>query len=425
MKYALLGLSFRNVAMIVLAMGAVSIGACSSNVGSSASPVADRAIAGVPTYSWSSWVTVTPSPGDPTEVTGINNLNPPEVVGFYSIKVSTTYSQSISFTADGASYSPITYTSYPRVHGGGKQTLPPMGTQMNGIATQGSTSQLPILAGWVNQPGDQGGTWPVVDDQGLWALERNGQGGATGTNGQTAELFGINKSDIAVGCLTSSPATSAVTACAAADAQAQYFKTDGTPVAFQLDLTKTPSSSSAYGIDDAGDVVGTATLSSGNVSWYALCIKNCPTAGYTGTSTPSYCYATLTNGSYTSTTTAYGISTSGIISGGSYTKLVVGSYTEGTGTAKVTHGFLAEVRLNVTTNACTQLGTPQTIDEPNADKLTVVRGVNNAGYIVGYYNNKKTSGHLQAGFVGIPSTTPTLRRARTVTNHENRSGTML
>jgi len=403
--------SRRKISMVAVAAAAIAASACSANMNSGTSPLSTSGSKVARAYSWSTWITVTPSPGAATEVTGINNLSPnPEIVGFYSKRISSIYSQSFSFTSFGPSYSPTTYASYPRVHGGGKQTIPPMGTQMNGIATQANASQLPVLAGWVNQPGDQGGTWPVIDNQGLWALEDNGKGGATGDNGQTAELFGINDANIAVGCVTTSPATSAITACSASDANANYFTVDGTPVAIQLQLTKSVSSSAAYGIDDDGDMVGTAALSNGNASWYALCIKNCPTAGYSGSSTPSYCYATLNNGAYTSTTTAYGISTSPAISGGAYLKLVVGYYTEGTGTAKVTHGFLTEVELNPSTQGCEQIGTPQTIDAPNSDKLTVVRGVNNDGYIVGYYINKKSTQHQQVGFVAVPATTAKPRR---------------
>jgi hypothetical protein len=284
---------------------------------------------------------------------------------------------------------------------------------MNAIATQANASQLPVLAGWVNQPGDQGGTWPVIDNQGLWALESNGPGPATGSNGQTAELFGINDSNIAVGCVTSSPASSALTACSSSDAQANYFKADGSPEAFQLSLgtgTETVASSTAYGIDDAGDVVGVATIKGkhpGNESWYALCIKNCPTSGSTGTGA-KYCYAALDNGAYTSTTTAYAISISQTISGGYKTRLVAGSYTEGSGNTKVTQGVLAQVTLNTSTDTCEQIGTPQTIDVPNST-LTVVRGVNNEGYIVGYFT-KDTSKHDQDGFVGIPASTAKRRR---------------
>jgi hypothetical protein len=415
MTYSSLGLSFRNIATIAVAAAAMAAGACSTNMGSSTSSLANGAANGAANdaqrvasaYSWSSWVSVAPSPGIPTEVTGINNLSTPEIVGFYTITTSGN-PESFSFTSEGLTYSSnTTYASYPRVHGGGKQTYPPMGTQMYGIATQAKASELPVLAGWVNQPGDQGGTWPVVDNQGLWSLEHNGTGAGTGKNGATAELFGINDSNIAVGCVTSSPVTSAMTGCSASDATASYFTVDGTPETIPLNLaTGSASSSTAYGIDDGGDMVGVATVKSANVSWYALCIKNCATSGYTGTGKSSYCYAALTNGSYTSTTTAYGI-TASRLSGGTLIRLVVGSYSEGSGTSKVTHGFLAQVELNTANNMCEQIGTPQKIDEPNANTLTVVRGVNDEVYIVGYYINKNGK---QLGFVGIPSDSARLRR---------------
>jgi hypothetical protein len=432
MTYSLLGLSFRNIAMMALAVAATAASACSGNMGSEtsgASSLSGRAMKVAPTYSWSSFVTVSPSP--PAEVTGINNLDPPEIVGFYTVtttgtKSSPSHSVYYSFTSNGSTFTNITYASYPRVHGGSKQTIPPMGTQMNAIATQPEPQQTPVLAGWVNQPGDQGGTWPVVDYQGFWSLENNGTGAAAGKNGQTAELFGINDSGVAVGCVTNAPAP-ALTACSTSDTsykpQANYFSQSGNPQAFQKALQEglgtTVSRSAAYGIDDAGDMVGVATLSTGtNESWYALCMKNCPTSSppYTcmstsGTNTfcrtTSYCIKELTNGTYTPTMTAYAISISKTVSGGYNTRLVAGSYTEGSGTTKVTYGFLAQVKLNTSTSVCEQVGTPQMMIEVNNSTLTVVRGINNDGYIVGYYMNKKGK---QDGFVGIPATSPKRRR---------------
>jgi hypothetical protein len=387
MTFTLPSLSCRKVAVIALTIAAIAVCACSTNMSSTATPGSTHnALRRAPAVSWSQWITVRPTdqpPGTATEVAGINNLVKPEIVGFYTVIRSSGNPESFSFTSQGPSYSALTYTSYPRVHGGGSQKTPSKGTQMNAIET--TASKLPILAGWVSDPGDQGGTFPVVYNQGLWALENNGSCCGTGMNGVTAELFGINDSNIAVG-FTAPSSNSSVP-------EANYFSTGGDPIAVPFPSGWKVTASIAYGINDAGDMVGTATMQNGPTSWYALCISNCPTAGSSSAS-GSYCWMTLNNGQYTSAATAYAISGITSLSGGTTFRLIVGSYTDG----KATHGFLVPVGL--TSSGACETGTFQTVDVPNSDKQTVVRGVNNAGYIVGYY----TDNHGRVdGFVGIPS----------------------
>lgn len=394
MKYSFLGLSRRTFTVIALTAAAMAVSACSTNTSSSTSPVSDRAVRKGPlTYSWSQWVKVAPFSGDPTEVTGINNLigsDGPQIVGFYTVN-STTYPESFSFISKGPSYSTITYASYPVVDNHNPKQSHPKGTQMNAIETQasGSDKDLPVLAGWADDPGQEGFIWPVVDNQGLWALESNGTDNV-GTNFSIGELFGINSANIAVGY--TAPESSGMYGLTTA----RYFLTGGGPqnVPLNNNLGQT-SQSIAYGINDSGDMVGTATLTaSGPVSWYALCVQNCPTVGYAGSGKPSWCWKMLDNGKFTATTTAYGISGS-VITGGTTTKMIVGSYVDGS----ETHGFLVPVTL--TSAGTCETGTFQEpIDAQSSNGVTVVLGINNLGYIVGYYKDQSSK---RVGFVGIPT----------------------
>jgi hypothetical protein len=64
------------------------------------------------------------------------------------------------------------------------------------------------------------------------------------------------------------------------------------------------------------------------------------------------------------------------------------------------------------TSGCNLTSSFQTVDFPNSD-LTVVLGVNNLGYIVGYYQTSTTTDAYHTyGFVGIPSTQGVRRRLR-------------
>jgi hypothetical protein len=407
MTYSFLGSNCRNLAVIAVTAAAIAASACSGNIGSSASPISDRAVRRAATLSWGSWIEVVPFSGDPTEVTGINSLtgSASQIVGFYTVNASSSKAMSYSFTSNGTSYSAVTPASYPLVHNG-TQSGSSTGTQMNSIPPE--SSGVPSLAGWVNDPGNECGDWPVADNQGLWTLESKGAGGTSAT----ARLFGINDGHIAVGyqaALTSSnkcglPSTT----------NAAYFLTGGDENAVNFGLTGSISNSVAYGINDFGDMVGTATVNKVPEGWYALCIDtnskgefDCPTSGTTsGNGHSAYCWNTLNDPSG-SDTVAYGISGVYKITAGATTMLIVGSYFN-TGD-KATHGFLIPVTLTRTTTSFScQPGSFQDIKEKNAVHGTVVRGVNDEGYIVGYYMD----GHNNTdGFVGIPGTGTDRRRS--------------
>lgn len=407
MRFSFVGSRCRKFAVIVVMAAAIAAGACSTNIGSSTSPVSDHAVRNVPTLSWASWIKVAPS-GDPSEVTGINNLagSASEIVGFYN--PSTTVgakATSYSFTSNGTAYSTFTPASYPLVHNG-TQGYANLGTQMNSIAP--GSSGPPILGGWVANPGTECGIWPVVDNQGLWVLEYNN----SGQTKTTASIFGINDSGIAVG----SDATT--TMCANPSAPtAVYYTTAGVPTPVPFDFTENPVNSVAYGINDDGDMVGHGSFGGVSKGWYALCIHknkagefNCPT--FNTTNGVQYCWKTLQfpNGS---DTIAYGVSGLYKITGGNITKLIVGSYLYGTGSKSVRHGFVVPVTLTVSTKTSSsyscEAGTYQDIQASiNGAKQTVVRGVNDAGDIVGYYTDG--SGNTY-GFVGITGTGANRRRS--------------
>jgi hypothetical protein len=178
-------------------------------------------------------------------------------------------------------------------------------------------------------------------------------------------------------------------------------------ITFPSSIVKTTMFSAiAYGINDYGDMVGTVEVGSEWESWYALC-KTTGCASQSGSvvlgsgfNESSYCWGVLNDGSGT---TAYAIN-DGSVTGGVATREVVGSYTSG----GVTHGFLVPVS-RTAANVC-QGGTSfEKFDEPNANNLTVVRGVNTAGDIVGYYNDNSNNVH---GFVAIYTGAAERRRTR-------------
>ena len=69
---------------------------------------------------------------------------------------------------------------------------------------------------------------------------------------------------------------------------------------------------------------------------------------------------------------------------------VVGTYTDGTGAAATTHGFIWRVGGHLTTG----------VDDPNDPGTTVLNGINDEGDIVGFYNS---SGTTADGLVAYPA----------------------
>lgn len=196
----------RKLAIIALATASIAVSACEGhNSGDSPSVIhalAPEGPAPAPTYTWGTWKMVTPGTTNASvEVTGINNLaapQGPEIVGFYTRSTTTNKhnGESLSFTSYRP-YNSTTDADYPRVYEGGSTTTiskkgPSTGTEMNAIATQSEPTAMPILAGNVNEPGLQGGTFAVVDNQGLWGL-------VTDSGKKRAEIYGINDSEITVG----------------------------------------------------------------------------------------------------------------------------------------------------------------------------------------------------------------------------------
>jgi len=195
MKYSLLGLSRRNLALIASA-AAVAATLCSASMGSGASQLSRHALRKPLPFPWN--VVKVNVPGESnTEVTGINSLPVPEIVGDYVSSVTSGVSNYRSFYAtvpsSGTSITSFEDASYPVTYKD-KTTL--HGTEMNAINSL-STSGVPVLVGVVSSPGDQNGNWAVVFNQGLWSLTNN-PGTFKGTVGD-GYLYGINNQDIAVG----------------------------------------------------------------------------------------------------------------------------------------------------------------------------------------------------------------------------------
>lgn len=134
-----------------------------------------------------------------------------------------------------------------------------------------------------------------------------------------------------------------------------------------------PYTSTAQGINDGLHVVGWLQASQSNSKtegWYAI-----PQGTSCGT---SHCYTILTFLNTGDSTKFYGINKANAI---------VGSYTEN----NVTHGLLARIG---TSNVSWER-----IDEPSANSVTVVSGINDNGEICGWYDDAHGNLH---GFVGSP-----------------------
>ena len=301
--------SSRRVALIAVAAAAVAASACSTSTGSFASPSSHSTSAKLVTsYSWS-FTQVTASPASSaknTQVTGISNLSTsgnPEIVGSYFNNCLTTacITTYYSFTSVGPNYTTFIPVSYPRIGTGST------GTQMNAIEPQSSASASPILVGLVSDPGDSGAgdIYPVLYNQGLWSLEpENGSDGGHGGK-DSGYLFGINDNQIAVGYYTKNgnPTTTAYEV--SPPSPSPPANSQFADVPFPTMSPFPPSTSWAYGINDNGDMVGTAIMANSSlpVAWYALCHTTCSPSSPSS----SYCWSTLDLGP---NTTAYAINNS-------------------------------------------------------------------------------------------------------------------
>lgn len=378
MIYSSLASSRLGLGLIALTVAGMAVSACSTSAGSGTSPISNRTTLKTTAYTWS-YTTVAPVSDDHTEVTGINNGTPPEIVGIYFTGSPALYN---SFTSPEANYNTFSYASFPY-----SQATPSSsctGTQMRGITTPASGSN-PVLAGSVCEPGQEGGNWAVLNNQGLWSLVKpDGSPDGTCVYGF---LFGINDSNVAVGYhqRTGVP---------------KNCKVAYSPTAFEVVPPQTftdvpfPSSgyatpSIAYGINDSGDMVGTATINGASQGWYAVC-QPASAPCWNSSSPTAYCFNKL-NVPNSTNTTPYAISNA---VDDNATKLIVGSYQTSAGH---THGFLVPI----TDSATCPYGTFQApIDEDPSDSLTVISGINNNNYIVGWYVG---SAGKTKGFVGTPT----------------------
>jgi hypothetical protein len=403
-----LGLGRLNLALIAVAVAAITVSACSTGSDSGASSLSHSLVRepAPATYTWK-WQSVEDtSAGSNTEITGVNNLtssfNGPQIVGFSFASKTGNHN---SFTSLGPHYTSFTDANFPRT------SNPSTGTQMNAIQPSPGSSAFPTLAGFVSKPGDSGpgDVYAVVDNQGLWNLSQVQGAGLGGQGGDNAGyLYGINDSHVAAGYFVSKTSSSATT-----PPEAYQVVPGIGPTNVPFPASWKATDSVAYGINDNGDMVGTATATINNstrpqsVAWYALCYTTCNAGNSTAA---SYCWQTLGSsdfGQKTSAYVAYGINSIPLVS----TREVVGSYEDSKGH---THGFLASVTPATSGLPCVTDATQYPIDAlPNSGTtptLTVVRGINNAGDIVGWYT---TGNGVILGFVGEPNTGATKpRRSR-------------
>lgn len=404
MTYSFLWSSRRSLVFIAVAAAAIAAGGCSTNTGSGASPLSHSTAIKPAMQSWK-WVTVNDTSGTSTEVTGINNSTGsmgPDIVGNVFSSGSSSSAVSNSFTSivpNTGSPSTFTDVSYPRTKRGST------GTQMNAIAPQGVTSEF-VLAGWVSQPGDAGSgdVYAVINNQGLWSLLPPQGPGAGGQGGNNGYLFGINDHQVAVGYYTKvlSTSTTATTPPKAYEAAPPAPGPQYTDVPFPP-TTWIVTQSAAYGINDNGDMVGTATGTiNGHVSpvaWYALCLGSQQPCGPNSSYT-SYCWQTLSSVDFGPNTSAYAAYAINI------NDQVVGSYRDSNGG---THGFLATVSTPKSGSQCDTKAVQFPINAFTTDNNTVVHGINDAGYIVGWYSQgSKATG----GFVGKPRPAGMSKRQR-------------
>jgi hypothetical protein len=411
MTCSFLGSSRRNRALIGLA-AAIAASACSASTGAGTSPLSNSKIARLTTYSWT-YVNVNPFGGTSdkyqTEVTGINDSG--EIIGFYSYQASRISTSHNAITVDtsftsAAPYTTFNYASFPysqaTLASPCAQTCPSplvIGTQMHGITSPVSTTGSPVLAGSVWEPGQEGGNWAVYNDQGVWLLQRP-DGSADAYPCHYGYLFGINSipasngGPVAVGMHTKY-SNSSSTVCSADTADLLFPPGNYMDVPFPW----TVASSVAYGINDSGDIVGTACVGSSSKScvqegWYAICIK---TSACQGGKQTSYCFKMFTV-SANQVLTPYAISNrrnSGTMA------LVVGS-TAGAG--NLTQGFIDQITVSKnTTDGCSSAPLQLVTSPDPASRLTVVSGINDQLDIVGWYNEGSTANlpHL-LGFVGTP-----------------------
>lgn len=228
------------------------------------------------------------------------------------------------------------------------------GTYMNSIA---SAATMTYQAGYVYAPHSETGIWGVINDNGTWSLLQKHSG--EGKTCIVMELMGVNESGYAVGYYENASGNKCLI---------QAFEMQ--PGEVYKDLIGAPGTSPiATGINNSGDIVGDTTVSGIAEGWYKV----------KGATAVPFTYPGSVG------TQALSINAS---------DQIVGSYQDSDGN---THGYL--------------LSNPgpsetwQNIDDKH-NGLTVVNGINDNGYLCGWYKGADNDLH---GFVATPGTTPKRR----------------
>jgi hypothetical protein len=381
-------LNGRHLAASALALTALTISACTSNAASKTSASSNGmperpAASPTPTYLFTK---VDDPSGTNNNVTGINDNN--QIVGVYYGSAPTQYNSYFSTPNPTGTYAGFSTANFPDTHEESSK-YQVGGTYIRSVST---TVTSPIIdAGYAYNPGGlQGsgygtetGVWGVANNEGLWSVQKL-HGGERGTLCIDTVLNGINHLGYAVGAYADTNISCRLMA---------FYDQPGEGN-FPLSPVSAPFISEATGINDSCDVVGWLQVSASRTKeegFYGAPQQGCATGKMAYTYT-----APLTYQSTGESTQPLGINSSN-------PPQIVGSFTVGTGKNAVTHGF-------VLTIAASGSQSWQSIDDPKAQNLTMVSGINDNGVICGWYND--SSGKLH-GFVASPVSIHTNRRRQT------------
>jgi len=292
----------------------------------------------------------------------------------------------------GGGYTTFNNANFPDAHVEAENTPSPGGTYITSIST---TSVTPIIdAGYAYNPGGgQGsghgseiGVWGVASNQGLWSIQKLHEAEAS-EHCVVSQLNGVNHLGYAIGAfLATTPE-----GCGQLKA---FYEQPGEGSSNINPTTGDSFISVGTGINSNCSIVGwlqPTSSSGGYEGFYGIPSGNkCALGGMSYHYIDALSYNNLR------------YSTQILALNSLNPPQMVGSYTTGSGKNAVTHGFVLVIQSSGST-------TWQSIDEPNANGVTVISGINDNGQICGWYND--SSGNLH-GFVGVAGDDRSRHRSR-------------